>query len=164
MMKMPSRRTLRRLPVLLPALLTVGMLAGCSTPDPYQDLPGGGTDARAGQIVIDDSWVDAPQGLTVGATAPLRLTLTNESATTADALVGVSTPVADHATLEQDGHTVARIPLPVDAQSNLERTTGVELHGFRQALVPGQWFPVTLTFLNAAPVTLQVAAGPLPER
>ncbi|WP_344183398.1 copper chaperone PCu(A)C [Kribbella lupini] len=163
-MKMPSRRTMRRLPVLLPALLALGMLAGCSTPDPYQDLPGGGTDARTGQIVVDDSWVDAPRGLNVGAAAPLRLAMTNESATTADALVGVSTPVAEHATFEQDGHAVPRIPLPTDAQSDLELTTGIELHGFRQSLVPGQWFPVTLTFQNAAPVTLQVAAGPLPER
>ncbi|WP_432936438.1 copper chaperone PCu(A)C [Kribbella sp. CA-253562] len=163
-MKMPSRRTIGRLPFLLPALLAVGMLAGCSTPDPYQDLPGGGTDAVTGHVVIDDSWVDAPHGLTAGADAPLRLSLTNESATTADALVGVSTPVARSASFVQDGRDVARIALPAGADSDLELTTGVELHGFRRALRPGEWFPVTLTFQNAAPVTFQVAAGQLPAR
>ena len=160
-MKMPGQRTIGR----LPALLAVGMLAaGCASQPPFQHLPGGGSDADTGRIVIDDIWVNGPHGVAAGASAPLQLTMTNESTTTADALVGVSTPVAEHATLEQDGHAVGTIALPAGTQTDLEWRTGIELQGFRRSLIPGQWFPVTLTFRQAAPVTVQITVGPLPER
>jgi copper(I)-binding protein len=156
-MKVPGRRTIRR----LPALLAVGMLAGCGSQPPLQDLPGGGVDATTGPVVIDDIWVDAPAGLTAGADAPLRLTMTNRSTTTGDALVGVTTPVAERAVLLRDGRTVPSIALPAATQTNLEWLTSVELDGLRRNLRPGERFPVTLTFSRAAPVTVQVAAGPL---
>jgi len=156
-MKLPGRRTIRG----LPALLAVVLLAGCATQPPFQDLPAGGSDADTGQIVIDDIWVNGPDGVSAGADAPLQLTMTNESTTTGDALVGVSTPVAERAMLERDGHPVARIDIPAASQIDLEWRTGVDLQGFRRSLTPGQWFPVTLRFGRAAPVTVLVTVGPL---
>jgi copper(I)-binding protein len=156
-MRLPNPRMIRR----LPAVLAVLTLAGCSTQPPFQDLPAGGVDATTGQVVVDDIWVAGPYGLTAGSDAPLRLTMTNEASTAGDALVGVSTPVAARAVLQRDGKDVDRIALPAGAQTDLEWRTGVELEGLRGGLEPGQWFPVTLRFARAAPVTVLVAAGPL---
>jgi copper(I)-binding protein len=143
-------------------VLVVGLLAGCSGgTDPFQDLPAGGIDASTGPLIVDDIWVEGPQGLQVGANAPLRLTLTNESPTTADTLVSVSTTAAAHAVLQSNGHTVTSIALAPNSQTDLEWNTGVELQGLRQSLIPGQRIPITLTFAQSAPVTVQVAVGPL---
>jgi len=151
-----GRRTIRWLPVLL-AMLTV---AGCGWRPPFQDLPGGGVDAKSGRVVIDDIWVDGPHGITAGGSTPLRLAITNAS-TTADTLVGVSTPIAERAVLEQDGHPVAGIALPADGFVDLEWRTGVELEGLRTSLTAGTYVPVTLRFARAAPVTVRAAVGPL---
>ncbi len=154
---LPRPRIIRR----LPALLAVSLLAGCASQSPVEDLPAGGVDAATGQIVIDDIWVDGPQGLTAGADAPLLLAMTNESTTTGDALVGVTTPVAERAVLLRAGRTVTSIAVPAATQTDLEWRAGIELEGLRRNLRPGQRFPVTLAFSRAAPVTAQVAAGPL---
>jgi copper(I)-binding protein len=151
-----GRRATRWLPVLL-AMLTV---AGCSGWPPVQDLPGGGVDAESGRVVIDDIWVDGPHGITAGGSAPLRLAITNASPT-ADTLVGVSTPLAGRAVLEQNGRPVAGIALPASGFVDLEWRTGVELEGLRTSLIPGTYVPVTLRFAHAAPVTVRAAVGPL---
>jgi hypothetical protein len=142
-------------------LLAAGLLTGCSAQDPFQDLPAGGVDARTGPLVIDDIWIDGPQGLDPGADAAVRLTVTNESHTTADSLVGVSTPAARRTVLQSGGRTVSRLVLGAGTQTDLEWTTGVELVGMRERLTPGQSIPLTFTFAQAAPVTLQVDVGPL---
>jgi copper(I)-binding protein len=153
----PSWRKLRWLPVLLAA----GLLTGCSAEDPFQALPADGVDARTGPLVIDDVWIDGPQGLAPGADAAIRLTLTNESQTTADSLVSVSTPAAQRTVLQSGGRTVSRLALGAGTQTDLEWATGVELNGIRERLTPGQSIPVTFTFAQAGPVTLQVDVGPL---
>jgi copper(I)-binding protein len=156
--RIPGRRVLGW----LPALLVVGTLAaGCSSPDPYQNLPQGGVDATSGAIVVTDLWAQGPQGLTEGADAPMRLTLTNESPTVADALVGVSTPIAEHTALVSAGKPVKTIAIPAGAQVDLESRTGVVLEHVLRNLRAGEWFPITLTFANAGPVTTQACAGPL---
>ena len=160
-MTLPGRRTIRRLPAPLAAVVAAGMLTGCASMPPFDDLHSGGVDATSGQIVVDDLWVNGPHGLAAGADAPVQLTITNESQTTGDALVGVSTSVAERVSLEQDGHAVTGIVVPAAGQVDLEWRTGVELRGLRHALTPGQWFPVTLTFRRAAPVTVLVTVGPL---
>ncbi|MDX6260048.1 MAG: hypothetical protein QOH84_1736 [Kribbellaceae bacterium] len=160
MTKHPARSSWRRLRW-LPVLLAAGLLTGCSSQDPFQDLPAGGVDARTGSLVIDDIWIEGPQGLDPGADAAVRLTVTNESQATADSLVGVSTPAARRAVLQSDGRTVSRLALGAGTQTDLEWTTGVELQGMRERLTPGQSIPVTFTFAQAGPVTLQVDVGPL---
>ena len=157
-LRLPGRRVLRWLPA---ALLGVGMLTACSSPDPYQSLPQGGVDATSGAIVVTDLWVQGPQGLTEGTDAPLRLTLTNESPTVADTLVGVSTPIAEHTALVSSGQAVKTIAIPAGAQVDLERQNGVVLEHVLRNLRAGEWFPITLTFANAGPVTTQACAGPL---
>jgi copper(I)-binding protein len=152
----PGKKALRW----LPALLAVGVLAGCSVGDPYQDLPAGGTDADSGQVTVSDLWIDGPQGVAAGASTPLRLALTNQSTTTPDALVGVSTSLTSKVQLEQDGHPVSTIPLPAGGFVDLESTTGVVLEGLHQAVTAGQYYPVTLTFENAGPVTVQAGIAP----
>lgn len=147
----------------LPVVLAVGLLAGCA-PDPSQDLPQGGVDATTGRIVIDDIWIDGPQGIPAGSTAQVRLALFNESAAANDALVGVSSPDAAHAVLEHDGHPVPEIAVPAGGHADLEWAGGVELQDVRHRLEPGQRIPVTLTFARSAPVTVMIAAGPLGVR
>ncbi|MDX6248023.1 MAG: hypothetical protein QOF10_1383 [Kribbellaceae bacterium] len=156
-MRIPSRRMLRWMPV----LASVGMLTACSTADPFQDLPAGGVDATSGPLVIDDIWIEGPQGLNAGADAPLRLAIVNESPTTGDTLVGVSSPAAHRTVMLSGGHVVTGIVLGPNSQTDLEWSTGIELQGLRASLIPGQRIPITLTFANAAPVTVQAAAGPL---
>jgi copper(I)-binding protein len=151
-----GRRAIRWLPVLM-AMSTV---AGCGWYPPFQDLPGGGVDAQSGRVVVDDIWVDGPHGIAAGGSAPLRLAITNASPT-ADTLVGVSTPIAGKAMLEQDGRPVAGIALPASGFVDLEWRTGVELEGLRTSLIPGTYVPVTLRFAHAAPVTVRAAVGPL---
>ena len=151
-----GRRAIRWLPVLL-AMFT---LAGCGWYPPFQDLPGGGVDAQSGQVVIDDLWIDGPHGITAGGSAPLRLAITNASPA-ADTLVGVSTPIAERAVLEQNGHPVAGIALPASGFVDLEWRTGIELEGLRTSLTAGTYVPVTLRFAQAGPVTVQAVVGPL---
>ncbi|MFF1822342.1 copper chaperone PCu(A)C [Kribbella sp. NPDC058245] len=145
----------------LPALLAAGLLTGCASQAPFQDLPAGGVDVTTGPLVIDDIWVDGPQGLEPGADAALRLTITNKSPATADTLVAVSSSAAQHAVLRSGGRTVSRIVLGANSLTDLEWTNGIELDGIRERLTPGQAIPVTLTFAEAAPVTVQVDVGPL---
>jgi len=145
----------------LPVLLAMLTLAGCGWYPPFQDLPGGGVGAESARVVIDDLWIDGPHGIPAGGSASLRLAITNASATTADALVGVSTPIAERAVLEQNGRPVGEIALPADGFVDLERHTGVELEGLRTSLTASTYIPVTLRFAHAAPVTVRAVIGPL---
>ena len=160
----PRRGPFPRAMCCLPAVLAVSMLAGCGSEAGNEDLPGGGVDAYTGHIVVDDIWVDGPHGLPAGSAAPLRLAITNESGCRSDALVGVSTPVAERAALERDGHPVASITVRARSQTDLEWRTGVELEGLRRTLAPGTWFPVTLRFAHARPVTVRVTVGQLAQQ
>ncbi|WP_328992760.1 copper chaperone PCu(A)C [Kribbella sp. NBC_01245] len=153
-------RTGRKAIRYLPTLLAVGLLAGCSAQPPVLDLPAGGVDADSGSVVIDDIWLDGPHGVAAGADAPLRLALENMSASD-DALVGVTTPIAKSVQLEQGGRPTGKIVLPAGRLVDFEWQTGVELEGLRTSIQPGQPFTVTLRFAHAAPVAVQVTAGPL---
>ena len=151
--------------VLLPTLMAATLLTGCATgsnadPAPPDVLSQGGVDARVGTVILDDVYLQGPNGLAAGATAPLRLGLTNEAATD-DALLSVSSPVAARAQLQDAGRAVDRIPLPAGRMTNLEYDTGVLVEGIDHPLQPGQWFPVTLRFAHAGTVTVPVTVGPL---
>lgn len=88
-----------------------------------------------------------------------------------DALVGASSPIADmlqvHQTVEEAG-VMKMLPvpsLPLPSGSTVELKPGsyhVMAMGLKQQLKPGDTFPVTLTFVHAAPMTVTVtveAAG-----
>jgi copper(I)-binding protein len=146
------------------SLLAMVLLAGCGAgisddPQPMY-VPSGGVDARTGTIRVDDIWLDAPQGVAAGGRAWLRLDLANDGLS-GDALVGVSTPVARWVTLHHGDRLVRHIALPVGEPADLETTNGIELAGFRHAVKPATWFPVTLRFAHAGVLTVDVAVGPL---
>lgn len=146
---------------LLLAALVAATATGCAQQPPFQDLPSGGVDATTGPIVISDVWIDGPHGVPAGSEAPLRLVITN-NASTAEELVGVSSPAARSAVLKDDGRVVTKLSIPADGSLDLEWSTGVELRGFHKALASGQYVAVTLTFSQAPPITTDVAVGPLP--
>ena len=123
----------------------------------------GGVDATNGTIRVDDTWVDAPSGVSTGAHANLRLQLANDSGR-GDALQGVSTPVAAQVRLTLHGKPVRSLHLKPWSARDLEWPThgiGIELVGVNRPLQVGQWFPVTFRFQHSRPITMQITAGPL---
>lgn len=156
------------LPVVLAALLAFLLLGSLLTrnsphpgpdPAPPQSVPGDGVNTSVGPMVLDDVYVEAPHGVAAGASAPLRVALTNEAGRP-DALVRVSTPAAHRVELLRDGHPVDRLVVPAHGQTNLERRTGLRLDGVRHTLRYGrQWFPVTFHFARAGTVTVPITLG-----
>jgi copper(I)-binding protein len=144
----------RLLLLVLPMVLT-----GCAPrtfPDtPTTVVPQGGVNTTIGQMQLDDIWVKGPHGVAAGASAPLHLAATNDSATD-DTLIRVTTPVARRVTVPRGG-----IVVPAGEQVNLEFHTDLLLQQVRHRLQPGQWFPVTFEFARAGAVTVDVTAGPL---
>ena len=148
--------------VLLAVVMSIAV-AGCTEADktgPY--VPEGGLGATNGAIVLDDVWIDDPNGVPRGGSAALRLYVDNESKTD-DALVGVTSDTVSSASLQMDGRPVSRIDLPAEKAVNLEwgNGTGVQLEQFRQTIRPGQWFSITLSFARSDEITMLVTAGPL---
>lgn len=146
-------------------LVTGALLTSCGTghlPDPAQPhyVPRGGVDGRTDSIIVDDVWIDAPHGVPAGANTSLRLDLSNESGRN-DALVGVSTPIAERVTLHRNGESVDRIAVRPHSSTNLEWVDDVRLDHLRHAIQPGRWFPVTLRFAWSAPLRIRVTAGPV---
>jgi periplasmic copper chaperone A len=150
------------LPSMFPALLGVALLSGCafgaasgaSIPAVSTVLPTGGVGAHEGAITLNDAYLQGAATLSAGASAPLRLDLTDDGPT-ADALVAVSTPVATGADVPSS------ILIPAGGTTDLESRTGVILTGLRQPLHVGQWFPVTLRFTGAGSMTVDVTVAPL---
>ena len=149
---------------LVPAVLSVVVLSGCGAFTPAPPFPravsAGGIDANVGSVVLDDVYLEGPQGLAAGATAPLRLAMTNKS-TAPDALIGVSSPDATGARLETAGRPVNSLPLPSGTLVDLEVRDDIQLTGLRRPMGAGEWFPVTLRFARAGAVTLTVTVGPM---
>jgi hypothetical protein len=150
-------------PVIVAAIVTAFLLPGQEpdNPDPRPPtvLPEGGVAARVGPITLSDIYLEGPQGLRAGATAPLRLALTN-TAERRDVLLGVSSPVVAQAQLGDGTITVTRLPIP-PGQTNLEHVTGVVFTNLRRSLQPGASIPVTFTFARAGTVTARVSVGPV---
>jgi copper(I)-binding protein len=149
-----ARRWAGTILVLLPLALT-----GCaarSFPDtPVPTMPQGGVNTAVGQMHLDDIWVQGPNGVAAGGSAPLHLAMTNDSASK-DTLVRVTTPVARQVAVPPGG-----IVVPAGQQVNLEDHTDLVLHDVRHRLLPGEWFPATFEFARAGTLTVNVAVGPL---
>lgn len=149
---------------LLVLTLAAGALTGCSWDNdqsgPYD--PQGGVDASNSSIIADDVWLDAPNGVTAGGSAWMRLTLDNETST-GDALVGVTSPDVRQTSLQLAGKTAKKIDIPAGEAVDLESgSSGVKLDDFRRDIKAGQtWFTITLIFEKTPPITMSITAGPL---
>ena len=149
---------------LLVLTLAAGALTGCSSDNdasgPYD--PQGGVDASNSSIIADDVWLDAPNGISAGGSAWIRLSLDNEGQT-GDALVGVTSPDVRQTSLQMVGKSVKKIDIPAGQDVDLESGgSGVKMTDFRRDIKAGQtWFPITLTFAKSAPITMTITAGPL---
>jgi copper(I)-binding protein len=110
-------------------------------------------------------WLEAPNGISTGGTAWIRLSLDNEGQT-GDALVGVTSPDVGQTSLHMAGRSVKKIDIPAGQDVDLESGgSGVKLTDFRRDIKAGQtWFPITLTFANSAPITMTITAGPLANK
>jgi copper(I)-binding protein len=150
-----TRHWMGRLLLLVLPMVLAGCAAGSFPDTPATVVPQGGVNTTVGQMQLDDIWVNGPQGVAAGGSAPLHVAMTNDSDRD-DTLVRVTTPVARRVTLPRDGITI-----PPGEQVNLEYRTDLQLQGMRRALKPGQWFPVTFEFARAGAVTVDVVAGPL---
>ena len=152
---------------LLVLTLAAGALTGCSwekdQSGPYD--PQGGVDASNSSIIADDVWLDAPNGVSAGGSAWIRLSLDNEGQT-GDALVGVTSPDVRQTSLQMAGKPVKKIDIPAGQDVDLESGgSGVKLTDFQRDIKAGQtWFPITLTFEKSAPITMTVTAGPLANK
>lgn len=117
---------------------------------------------RTGDIEVEHAWSRA----TIGADRPgvVYLSIRNTGSTD-DALIGVTTPIAEmpmlHETVVTDG--IASMPhamsVPVPAGQSVALAPGGfhgMLMGLTQALEKGDTFPLTLTFQTAGDVTVTV--------
>jgi periplasmic copper chaperone A len=122
-------------------------------------------DADSG-VKVQESWARATPGGASAAAAYVTLM----GGTQADALVGVSTPLAKtadvHDSINDNGvmkmRSVASVPIP--AGKIVALTPGgfhIMLTGLSKPLTAGDSFPLTLQFQHAAPITVQVKVRPL---
>jgi copper(I)-binding protein len=138
------------------ALTTAGLLFGPSVrADPS---------AQATSVTVRDAWARA----STGAAAAVYLTLIGGDAT--DQIAGISTQIAAtadvHESFTDNGIMKMRAAPSVDVPAGKTVTFApggyhIMLMGLRQPLVAGQSFPLTVSFLHAAPVTVDVKVQPL---
>lgn len=170
---------------LIPAALglgTVVALAGCSagqvTQTDTQVAAVNGGNGVVKQIEIRDAQFTFPASgsdYRAGSSAPLELVVSNQGPD--DKLVSVSSPYAASGTVGgttdlRQGTALraygAQPPLdPAQQAATGQRTVDITLNGLKQNITPGVTIPVTFTFQNAGPVTVQVPIGkdqrPRPE-
>ena len=140
--------------------LRYGVAALLLTMPAWAQMPAAGT----GPIKVENAWAraTAPAAKSGG----VFLTITDTGAP--DKVVGAASPVAGvaevHRTVEEGGVMkmlpVAELPLetgkPVELKPGGYHVMLMDLHA---QLKPGDTFPVTLRFANAAPVTVTVTVG-----
>jgi len=121
-------------------------------------------------IVASDAW--AKPTLKGTRTGAVYLMLSNHGST-ADHLVGASTPVADRAELHEDVtengmmsmKPVPDLPLPPGGSTAIEPGRyHVMLIGMKKSVNVGESFPITLTFATAAPLEVDVAVTRTPPK
>jgi copper(I)-binding protein len=117
--------------------------------------------AQADSIRIEDAWSRAALQGRIGV---VYLTIVDHGA--ADRLIGISSPVAAKAELHEsfsEGGVSKMRPVPslaLDKGKSVTLAPGgyhIMLMDLKRPLNQGDEFPVTLTFANAGPVTVQVA-------
>lgn len=116
--------------------------------------------AQAADIRIEDAW---SRPALAGRTGVVYLTVQDAGAP--DKLTGASTPIASQAQLHESfvDHGVAKMravpSLPIGPSKPVTLAPDgyhIMLMGLKQALKPGDTFPVTLTFANAGAIAATV--------
>ena len=148
---------------LLAALASAGTLFA---PPLRAAPPSGFIQAADDGITVHGAWARASAG--AATTGGAYVTLMGGAR--ADSLVSVSTPIAAtaevHETTEAKGimrmRAVTAVPIP-PGQMVTFKPGGyhIMLMDLTHPLVAGQSFPLTLTFANAAPITVNVTIRPL---
>ncbi|MGZ4594072.1 MAG: copper chaperone PCu(A)C [Actinomycetes bacterium] len=143
----------------------MSLLAGCGDqPVPIRTtLPYGGVSTTVGSVHLDDVWLEGAGDVTAGASAPVRVALTND-ARVPDRLVRVTSPDAGLVVLRDNGTVVTSLRLPAGQQVNLEYRNGIELTGLRRPIQSGGTVRVTFWLDRAGPRTVTILNGPLGVR
>jgi periplasmic copper chaperone A len=124
-------------------------------------LVAGAAAAQTGSVAVTDAWARAT-------TAEIGAAYLTLQSPVADRLTGLSTPIAQMAqlhTTRREGGTIKMrrtdgLDLPAGTPVKLEPgATHIMLIGLTEKLIPGQSFPLTLTFAKAGTreVTVSVA-------
>jgi copper(I)-binding protein len=142
------------------ALLAAVLLSSLTSTGNTQSMPG----SQQG-IAVSKAWARASAG--AATTGAAYFTVTDN--TSADRLIGVSTPVTGKAELHESRNengvmlqmrAVAALPLePGKAMTLAPGDYHVMLMELKQPLKTGDSFPLTLTFEEARPITVQVKVG-----
>jgi hypothetical protein len=124
-------------------------------------------DFEVGDLRVDRPWARATPGRVPN--GAVYLTLTNQG-TTADRLVGASSPAAKHAGLHS--HSMEEGVMKMRPVKAMEVVPGsptvlgpgglhIMLMGLKAPLKEGERFPVTLTFERAGPLEIEVTVEKL---
>jgi copper(I)-binding protein len=141
------------------------------TPGMQVPTPVAATDQNSGTTTEIGSFVDVitariPAPAAGASQAQLEMTLASTAPDASVALTAVSTPTAKRAVLLNQGHTTARVDVPLQAGNNVQigppAPNEILLTGLRQQLRLGQSVKVTLTFgqFGQATLTVPVTAAP----
>lgn len=148
------RMALAAAALLIPAL--AGCEAGLDAPTVNYHPAANGATVTAGDVTINNAFVLGPdlgQTLTAGQSAGLFLSIT---ATNSDTLESVTAPGYAPAAQVVD----SPVSVSPDQPTNLTGPDPDIVFTLTAPLTGGQTIPVTLTFQNAGPVTIQVPVMP----
>jgi copper(I)-binding protein len=137
-------------------LLVSGRSGGRAQVQANQDAPS--ASGQVGAVFVRDAWIPTPIGpdYPAGSGVVVSLQMRNFSPTW-DRLSSSSTPVSPQVGLSQFNITQDFISMPTYP----EQIDGVvQLFGITRPLAPGEQVLVTLHFVHAGPLTLQVPVRP----
>lgn len=161
-------RWLRSARCAAPLLVAVLALGGCDAgqeAETAQETPDvAGADGTAGEVSLDDVFLDAEDTVEAGASVPLRGVLTND-AEAADRLVGVSTSAAGSVQLLDEAGAPSAEGIELPAGGQVEAVSGavrMQLEGVTAPIATTDTVPVTFTFATAGEVRLDVPVAPGP--
>ena len=165
----------------LAVVLTVGGCGAGPNAQTSQEAPAvNGAAATTGPIAVRDAMIvlparpAGPDAYAPGGTAPLRMWIVNQGqqpdrllSASSSAATSVSTGGdltvapggAVAVTAASSTASAAPVASPTGSTGEQVRHASMALVGLREAVQPGQNYPVTLVFENAGPITLAVPVG-----
>lgn len=142
------------------AVLPVACDAGQDAETAEETPDTAGVDGSAGQVDVDDAFLDSDGAVAAGGSVGLRAALTND-ADAADRLVSVNTDVGSVALLDEQG-AASPDGIEVPAGGTVDATQGpvrMELQAVTEGIGTADTVPVTFVFENAGEVRLDVPLG-----